>query len=58
MEVNVKEVLKASVPFSSLDEAMVAELAGHVEVKTYPRGADVFRQGQKSLQVRCAQRKL
>ncbi|MCL6446640.1 MAG: CBS domain-containing protein [Armatimonadetes bacterium] len=51
MEVNVKEVLKASVPFSSLDEATVAELAGHVEVKTYPRGAYVFRQGQKSLQV-------
>ncbi len=51
MDINVREVLKASVPFNSLDDAVLAELAKHVEVKTYPKGSYVFRQGQKSLQV-------
>ncbi|MEW6273616.1 MAG: DUF294 nucleotidyltransferase-like domain-containing protein [Bacillota bacterium] len=51
MVINVSEVLKNCVPFSSLGDEALAELAGHVEVKTYPKGSYVFRQGQQSLQV-------
>ncbi|MCL6610310.1 MAG: CBS domain-containing protein [Peptococcaceae bacterium] len=51
MEVDVIGVLKSSVPFNALEDAFLSELAGHIEVKTYPRGTYVFRQGQKSLQI-------
>lgn len=51
MDINVTEVLMASVPFNSLDKDILSELAKHTEVKTYPKGAYIFRQGQKSLQV-------
>ncbi len=48
---DVIQVLKSSVPFNALDDDFLAELAGEVELKRYPRGSYVFRQGQKSLQI-------
>ncbi len=51
LEVDVVRVLKSSAPFNTLGDGFLSELAGYVEVKTYPRGAYVFRQGQKSLQI-------
>jgi len=49
METEVVQVLQSSVPFNALDPGLLADLAGQIEVKKYPRGAYVFRQGQKSL---------
>ncbi|MGB9846129.1 MAG: DUF294 nucleotidyltransferase-like domain-containing protein [Desulfotomaculales bacterium] len=51
MNTDVVGILKASPLFGSLEEGVLAGLAGSVQVKTYPQGTYVFRQGQKSLQV-------
>jgi len=51
VEDEVIRVLKSSVPFNALEDDFLAELAKHTEVKTYPKGTYVFRQGQKSLQI-------
>ncbi|MFZ5647107.1 MAG: DUF294 nucleotidyltransferase-like domain-containing protein [Bacillota bacterium] len=51
MDYDVLQVLKSCAPFNTLDENFLLELAKTVEVKTYPKGAYIFRQGQKSLQI-------
>lgn len=51
MSTHVISVLKASPLFGSLEEGVLADLAESVQVKTYPQGTYIFRQGQKSLQV-------
>ncbi|PKN05363.1 MAG: hypothetical protein CVU74_02160 [Deltaproteobacteria bacterium HGW-Deltaproteobacteria-9] len=45
MEANTFETLKATVPFNILDDRALLELSKTLEMKTYPKGSYVLRQG-------------
>jgi CBS domain-containing protein len=51
MEINSFEVLKAAVPFNLLGNDVLLELAGSLEVKSYPKGSYVLKQGKLGLPV-------
>ena len=46
MEINSFEVLKETVPFNLLGDDSLLELAGNLEVKRYPKGSHVLKQGK------------
>jgi len=51
MEINSFEVLKATVPFNLLGDDVLLELVGNLEVRSYPKGAYVLKQGKLGLPV-------
>ncbi|MFZ5651905.1 MAG: DUF294 nucleotidyltransferase-like domain-containing protein [Bacillota bacterium] len=51
MDIDVFRVLKSCAPFNALEDGFLSGLAKTVEVKHYPKGAYIFRQGQKGLQI-------